>query len=98
VSTGAVATLPEHPFNRLREAGVVVTLNSDDPGMFGSWLTDEYEIARDVFGLSDGELAELARAGVRSSFADPEVKVGIETGIDAWLAAGTEPVTPARRP
>lgn len=88
VATGAVASLPDHPFNRLREAGVVVTLNSDDPGMFGSWLTDEYTIARDVFGLRDDELAEIARAGVRSSFADEDVKVGIEVGIDAWLASG----------
>jgi adenosine deaminase len=43
-----------------------------------------------VFGLSDGELADLARAGVRSSFADGELKAGIEAGIDAWLAAGTD--------
>jgi adenosine deaminase len=97
VATGVVASLPEHPFNRLRDAGVVVTLNSDDPGMFGSWVTDEYAIARDVFGLNDGELAELARAGVRSSFADQDVRAGIEAGIDAWFAAGTETVTPARR-
>jgi adenosine deaminase len=97
VATGVVASLPEHPFNRLRDAGVVVTLNSDDPGMFGSWLTDEYRIAREVFGLSDGELAELSRAGVRSSFADPDVKAGIEAGIDAWLAGETETPTTARR-
>ncbi len=86
VATGAVASLGQHPFNRLREAGVVVTLNSDDPGMFGSWIADEYAIARDVFGLGDDELAEIARAGVRSSFADDDVKAGIEAGIDAWLA------------
>jgi adenosine deaminase len=97
VATGAVASLPEHPFSRLRDAGVVVTLNSDDPGMFGSWLTDEYTIARDVFGLGDGEVAELARAGVRSSFADPDMKAGIEAGIDRWLAGEAETPTIARR-
>ena len=97
VATGAVASLQEHPFARLREAGVVVTLNSDDPGMFGSWLTDEYVIAREVFGLNDDELAQLARVGVRSSFADESVKAGIEAGIDSWLAAGTAVATPARR-
>ena len=95
VATGAVASLEEHPFDRLRAAGVVVTLNSDDPGMFGSWLTSEYTIAREVFGLNDHELAELARAGVRSSFAERDVKAGIEAGIDAWLA-GEAAATPVR--
>ncbi len=96
VATGAVTSLREHPFNRLREAGVVVTLNSDDPGMFGSWIADEYAIARDVFGLRDDELAEIARSGVRSSFADHDVKAGIEAGITSWLAEGPA-ATPARR-
>ncbi|MDP9328308.1 MAG: adenosine deaminase [Actinomycetota bacterium] len=97
VATGVVASLREHPFDRLRAAGVVVTLNSDDPGMFGSWLTDEYTIAREVFGLNDDELAELARTGARSSFADEDVKTGIEAGIDAWLAAAPGAATSAPR-
>ncbi len=97
VATGVVASLREHPFDRLRAAGVVVTLNSDDPGMFGSWLTDEYTIAREVFGLNDDELAELARTGARSSFADEDVKAGIEAGIDAWLAAAPGAATSAPR-
>src|SRR5204863_9468421 len=85
VATGAVASLQEHPFVRLRDAGVVVTLNSDDPGMFGSWIADEYQIARSVFGLSDEELAEIDRTGVRASFADASLKAEILSGIDAWL-------------
>jgi aminodeoxyfutalosine deaminase len=85
VATGAVASLQEHPFVRLRDAGVVVTLNSDDPGMFGSWIADEYEVARQVFGLSDEELAEIARTGVRSSFAAAGLKAEMLAGIDAWL-------------
>jgi adenosine deaminase len=97
VATGVVASLREHPFDRLRAAGVVVTLNSDDPGMFGSWLTGEYTIAREVFGLNDDELAELARTGARSSFADEDVKAGIEAGIDAWLAAAPGAATSAPR-
>ena len=53
VATGVFASLEEHPFPKLREAGVVVTLNSDDPAMFGSWLSDEYRVAREVFGYDD---------------------------------------------
>ncbi|MBI3647920.1 MAG: adenosine deaminase [Actinobacteria bacterium] len=87
VATGVFNSMAEHPFNRLREAGVVVTLNSDDPGMFGSWVADEYRVAREEFGLSDEELAEVARAGVRASFADEALKTQVLAGIDAWLAS-----------
>ncbi len=86
VATGAWPSLEDHPFPRLRDAGVVVTLNSDDPSMFGSWVTHEYEVARSVFGLADEDLANVARAGVHSSFADDALKRSIEAGIDAWLA------------
>jgi adenosine deaminase len=87
VATGVFASLEEHPFPRLREAGVVVTLNSDDPAMFGSWLCDEYAIARDVFGYGDVDLAEIARTGVRSSFADDALQATVIRDIDNWIAA-----------
>jgi adenosine deaminase len=87
VATGVYATLEEHPFPRLRDAGVVVTINSDDPAMFGSWVSDEYRVAREVFGYGDEDLAELARAGVCASFADGDVKAAILSDIDAWLGA-----------
>ena len=56
VATGVYATIEEHPFRRLRDAGVVVTLNSDDPALFGSWVSDEYRVAREAFGFDDAEL------------------------------------------
>jgi adenosine deaminase len=87
VRTGVYPSYAEHPFVRLREAGVVVTLNSDDPPMFGAWIADEFRVAREAFGLDDEALADVARAGVRASFADDALKAGIERGIDAWLAA-----------
>ena len=88
VATGVYATIEDHPFRRLRDAGVVVTLNSDDPAMFGSWVSDEYRVARDVFGYDDEELADIAGASVRSSFADDDVKDRILRDIEAWLASG----------
>jgi adenosine deaminase len=74
----------------LRDAGVTVTLNSDDPPMFGAWLTDVYRGARDTWSFDDADLAEIARTGVRASFADDDVKAELLAGIEAWL---TEPVT-----
>jgi adenosine deaminase len=88
VATGVYASLDVHPFPTLRDAGVVVTLNSDDPAMFGSWVCDEYRVARDVFGYGDAELADLATASVRASFADDDVKQRVLGEIDAWIADG----------
>jgi adenosine deaminase len=86
VATGAYPGVAEHPFPVLRDAGVTVTLNSDDPTMFGAWLTDVYQIARDTWGYGDDELAEIARSGVRASFADDAIKEDLLEGIDGWLA------------
>jgi adenosine deaminase len=86
VATGVFPSLGEHPFERLREAGVVVTLNSDDPPMFGAWLADVYEAARATWAYTDERLAEIARTGVRASFADDALKGEIIRGIDRWLA------------
>lgn len=62
VRTGAVAALNGHPVRRLFDAGVPITLNTDDPGVFGTDLTREFEIARDVFGFSEAELQTVRDA------------------------------------
>jgi adenosine deaminase len=85
-----VGSYEEHPLPRLIEAGLVVTLNSDDPAMFSSPVAGEYAAARAVFGLDDRQLATLARAGVRASYADDETKSLMEDDIDEWLASPEE--------
>jgi adenosine deaminase/aminodeoxyfutalosine deaminase len=59
VRTGAVPSLEAHPIRRLVDAGVIVTLNSDDPGMFGCDLATEFRVAKEVFGLTGSELAAI---------------------------------------
>jgi len=86
VMTRSVPSLAEHPLPRMLDAGLLVTLNSDDPSMFGSPLSDEYAKVRDAFGFDDGTIAELARNGVRASFADDARKRELERAIDGWLA------------
>jgi adenosine deaminase len=54
--------------------------------MFGAWIGDVFEAARRAWRLSDDTLAEIARTGVRCSFADEDTKTTIHDGIDAWLA------------
>jgi aminodeoxyfutalosine deaminase len=59
VRTGAVPSLQAHPVRILFDAGVPVTLNTDDPGMFDCDLAGEYRIARGVFGFSEKELQQI---------------------------------------
>jgi aminodeoxyfutalosine deaminase len=87
VATRAVAALVDHPIVAFRDAGVTVTVNSDDPPMFGTSLNREYEIAADLLHLDEAGVAELARTAVRSSFAEDEVRSRLLAEIDAY--AGT---------
>jgi len=90
LATRAVASLEEHPLRAFVEAGLTVTINSDDPPMFGTSLNREYALAADLLGLDEAGLADLARTAVRASFAPEDVKKRIEYEIDAHLAASTE--------
>jgi adenosine deaminase len=87
VALGVAATPAEVPLIQLLDAGVPVALGADDPLLFGSRLTAQYELARNVFGLADDRLAGLASMSVRGSAAPDEVKAGLMARIDAWLAA-----------
>jgi adenosine deaminase len=89
IATGAYPNLAAHPFPTLREAGVVVTLNSDDPAMFGGRLTDVFVAARDAWGYDDETLADIARTAVDVSFADDHVKQTLRDGITGWLESDT---------
>ena len=84
VATRAVAAIGDHPIAAFRDAGVTVTVNSDDPPMFGTSLNREYEIAADLLGLDEAGVADLARTAVRASFADDPVKSKLLAEIDAY--------------
>jgi adenosine deaminase len=68
VMLGAVDSLAAHPVRRIFDAGVPVTLNTDDPGLFHTTLTREYELARDVFGFTPAELSQIASNAFRYAF------------------------------
>jgi aminodeoxyfutalosine deaminase len=89
VRTRAVSSLDRHPLPLLVEAGVPVSINSDDPPMFGTTLTREYEIAARLLSLDEAGAAGLARAAVDASFLPIQDKVRLTAEIDAYLAAAT---------
>ncbi len=84
VATGAVASLEEHPIRRFRDAGVVFSVNSDDPPMFSTTLNREYEIAAELLDLDQHGVADLARTAVRTSFGPEQVKKRILSEIDSF--------------
>jgi aminodeoxyfutalosine deaminase len=84
VATRAVTNLEEHPITAFRDAGVTVTVNSDDPSMFGTSLNREYQIAARLLDLDRGGVADLSRAAVRASFAPDDLKVAMLAEIDAY--------------
>ena len=86
VRTRAVASLDDHPLAALVAAGVPVSINSDDPPMFGTTLEQEYAVAARLLGLDAHGVAGLARAAVGQSFLDPAGKAALIAEIDAYAA------------
>ena len=86
VRTRAVPRIEEHPLPRLVGAGLLVTINSDDPPMFGTTLNDEYAVAARLLGLGPQGVVALAHNAVSASFLDPASKQRIAGEIDAYLA------------
>jgi adenosine deaminase len=74
VCLGVAPSFAEHPLPRLLDSGLYVTLNSDDPPMFGTTLTDEYLKAADVFGFGVGEVRDLVVRAAEATLLPPADK------------------------
>ncbi len=86
IATRAVATLDEHPIKEFVRSGVLVTINSDDPPMFGTDLNNEFAVAARLLDLDERGLAELAKNGVEASFLDAPGKKRLAAEIDTYTA------------
>ena len=82
IATRAVADLDAHPIMAMRDAGVLVTVNSDDPPMFGTNLNREYEIAAHLLGLDRDGIASIAKDAVSASFMTDLEKSELTAEID----------------
>lgn len=86
IRLGAASSLEEHPFDRLLEAGVDVTVNSDDPPFFETTLNDEYVKLAEAFGYDRRRLTDLARAGLRHAFVEGVERDRLEERFESSLA------------
>jgi adenosine deaminase len=77
VALGVFESYDTHPLGALRDAGVRVTLGSDDPPYFGTSIGGEYAVAADRFGLDEEALRGLTRTAVEAAFADDALKAAL---------------------
>ncbi|HEX3302244.1 MAG TPA: adenosine deaminase [Thermomicrobiales bacterium] len=85
VVLGLYRELREVPILQFLDAGIPFTLNADDPLFSVSGVGDEYVVVRDTFGLSDEEMAGIARTSVAASHSSPATKQRALDAIDTWL-------------
>ena len=91
IATRAVRTLDEHPVKEFVKAGILVTINSDDPPMFGTDLNNEYAVAARLLDLDERGLADLAKNAVEASFLDEAGKGRVRDEIDAYTTRWLTP-------
>ncbi|MYR06207.1 adenosine deaminase [Gordonia sp. SID5947] len=96
VHLNAVADIASHPLPALIEAGLHVTINSDDPAYFGGYIDRNYDVVVDAFGLDDEAVAALAHNAVDASFLPDTRKREIRTRIDEWLSVPESGAVPGR--
>ncbi len=84
--TGVCKSAAEHPTKNYFDQGVMITLNTDDPALFGTSLAREYQLAQETFGFTDEHLRELARNSFEASFLPAEKKLELLSLFDAAAA------------
>jgi len=86
LGTGVCKSVAEHPAKNYFDQGVMITLNTDDPALFGTTLSREYQLAQETFGFTDEHLRELARNSFEASFLPAEKKLELLSLFDAAAA------------
>lgn len=79
-------TMADHPLARMLEAGLAVTVNSDDPAYFGGYIGDNYRAVTEALGLTSGDLYRLASNAIEGSWATRERKDELICELDGAYA------------
>lgn len=81
---GVYPSIEAHPVERLRRAGVRLSLNTDDPSLLGASLEGEYALCSEAFGWSDATLRAIAGTSIDASFANQAVKGRLHAALARW--------------
>ncbi len=88
VALRGVPRMEDHPLPAMLELGLVATVNSDDPAYFGGGIEENFAAVRSALGMSDDQLALLARNSFEAAFVDVADRARWLGEVDAWSAAG----------
>jgi adenosine deaminase len=80
-------SLVDHPFRAMREAGLLLTINTDDPAMMDLDLGREYRSVADAYGYGVDELARIARDGIESTWLDASDRASLSSAFGAAIEA-----------
>ncbi|RFO94718.1 adenosine deaminase [Rhodoferax lacus] len=81
---GVYPSIAAHPIERLRQAGVAVSLNTDDPALLGASLVGEYQLCANAFGWSDAVVRDVARTSIEASFAPAQTRARLLQELASW--------------
>ena len=84
LTLGVYPSMDQHPIERLRRAGVAVSVNTDDPALLGTSLEREYTLCSEAFAWSDAQIRAVARTSIDSSFANDDVKARLREALGRW--------------
>ena len=88
VRTGVVASIEAHPIRQFFDRGLLVTVNTDDPKMFGNSLEMEYRLLQEVHGFTWAEIVQLHQNAIQGSWAGAERKSQL---LDQLATAARQP-------
>jgi adenine deaminase len=75
-------SMKDHNIKRLLDAGLCVTVNSDDPAYFGGYINENYTAIQEGLELEAGDIIQLARNGIQAAFLEPEAKNALLAELD----------------
>ena len=82
-----VDDIRRHPLRTMMDKGLFVTVNSDDPAYFGGYVNENFAAVQEGLGLSDEDLAQLARNSFEAAFLPQADKRRLVQRVDAYVAS-----------
>jgi adenosine deaminase len=91
VLAGIYETYAQHPMRQLKDRGVKISINSDDPGLFNCTIGSEYQVAKDHFGFTNEELLEVTKDSLHAAFVDAQTRDKLLSMVETYNAPNGNP-------